>query len=227
MQESFWWWQCSVRYSLPLSPPPGISVPYHCLFGDKLVLNKFHQTEIAFIVLLLLRILLFLCWTIHLIKMAKSVFFLWCFIFVISGPSGGFLQGTHFSCQSSERCLFSYVSFFVISGPSGGFLQGTHCICQSSERCSCTGMVITSSSFPWQADHSPKCLLFFVCFSWLNKHLFHEILMHASDYHMTVKYLWYTVSDWNCDLMVFMTTCPSSTLYFYWLAAWYVLTMCP
>ena len=27
MQESFWWCQCSVRYySLPLSPPPGISV---------------------------------------------------------------------------------------------------------------------------------------------------------------------------------------------------------
>ena len=27
IQESFWWWQCSVRYSLPLPPPPGISVP--------------------------------------------------------------------------------------------------------------------------------------------------------------------------------------------------------
>ena len=27
MQESFWWWQCSVRYRLPLPPPPGISVP--------------------------------------------------------------------------------------------------------------------------------------------------------------------------------------------------------
>ena len=25
-QESFWWWQCSERYSLPLPPPPGISV---------------------------------------------------------------------------------------------------------------------------------------------------------------------------------------------------------
>ena len=22
MQESFWWWQCNVRYSLPLPPPP-------------------------------------------------------------------------------------------------------------------------------------------------------------------------------------------------------------
>ena len=28
MQESFWWWHCySIRYSLPLPPPPGISVP--------------------------------------------------------------------------------------------------------------------------------------------------------------------------------------------------------
>ena len=39
------------------------------------MLNKFHQTEITFIILLLFLILLFLCWTIHLIKMAKSVFF--------------------------------------------------------------------------------------------------------------------------------------------------------
>ena len=27
MQESFWWWQCSVRYSLPLPPPPGVVGP--------------------------------------------------------------------------------------------------------------------------------------------------------------------------------------------------------
>ena len=39
------------------------------------MLNKFHQTEIAFIVLLLLLILLFLCEIIYMMKMAKSVFF--------------------------------------------------------------------------------------------------------------------------------------------------------
>ena len=27
MQESFWWWQFSVRYSLPLPPPPGVAGP--------------------------------------------------------------------------------------------------------------------------------------------------------------------------------------------------------
>ena len=27
MQKSLWWWQCSVRYSPPLPPPPGISGP--------------------------------------------------------------------------------------------------------------------------------------------------------------------------------------------------------
>ena len=26
MQESFWWWQSTIRYSLPLPPPPGILV---------------------------------------------------------------------------------------------------------------------------------------------------------------------------------------------------------
>ena len=159
------------------------------------MLNKFDQTEIVFIVLLLLLILLFLCEIIHMIKMAESVFppdvsflsyqdqveafdkahiafskavkdaFFLMFHFCHIRTSGGFLQGTHCLCQSSKICFFLMFHFFVISGPSGGFLQGTHCICQSSEKCSSTGMVITSSSFPRQVDHSPKCLLFCVCFN--------------------------------------------------------------
>ena len=36
--ESFWWWQCSVRYSLPLPPPPGISVPASTSSGDTVAL---------------------------------------------------------------------------------------------------------------------------------------------------------------------------------------------
>ena len=52
MQESLWWWQCSVRYSLPLPPPPGILVPpppppSPYPFGDKSVLNKLNQTKAA------------------------------------------------------------------------------------------------------------------------------------------------------------------------------------
>ena len=41
MQESFRWWRCSVKYSPPLPPPPGISVPRECLFGDNPALNTF------------------------------------------------------------------------------------------------------------------------------------------------------------------------------------------
>ena len=39
--ESFWWRQCSVRYSLPLSPPPGILIStsqHH--FGDNSALTR-------------------------------------------------------------------------------------------------------------------------------------------------------------------------------------------
>ena len=45
MQEPFWCSQCSVRYCLPLPPPPGISVPtqYQCLFRDNLALIEFNQ----------------------------------------------------------------------------------------------------------------------------------------------------------------------------------------
>ena len=44
MQKSFWWWQHSVRYSLPLSPPPGISVPAGTSSArDNSALKKFNQ----------------------------------------------------------------------------------------------------------------------------------------------------------------------------------------
>ena len=45
MQESFWWSQCSVRYSLPLPTPPGISVPA----TTSSALNKFNQTNLKVI----------------------------------------------------------------------------------------------------------------------------------------------------------------------------------
>ena len=38
-QEWFWWWQSSVRYSLPLPPPPGISAPT-CTFSETASVTK-------------------------------------------------------------------------------------------------------------------------------------------------------------------------------------------
>ena len=45
IQESFWWWQCSIRYCFP---PPLTSWdlgPRRHLFGDESAFNKFNQTE--------------------------------------------------------------------------------------------------------------------------------------------------------------------------------------
>ena len=42
MQESLWWWQCRVRYSLPLPPPAGISVPAST---SAETLNSFNQPD--------------------------------------------------------------------------------------------------------------------------------------------------------------------------------------
>ena len=40
IQESLWWWQCSIMYSFPLSLPTGISVPGQYVLGDNSLINK-------------------------------------------------------------------------------------------------------------------------------------------------------------------------------------------
>ena len=40
IQESLWWWQCSVMYSFPLSLPTGISIPGQYILGDNSLINK-------------------------------------------------------------------------------------------------------------------------------------------------------------------------------------------
>ena len=43
MQESFWRWLSSARYSLPLHRPPVISVPASSYFGHNSALKTFNQ----------------------------------------------------------------------------------------------------------------------------------------------------------------------------------------
>ena len=43
--ESFWWWQCSIRYNLPHPPPPGMPDPTTglCSKATDSLLNMFSQ----------------------------------------------------------------------------------------------------------------------------------------------------------------------------------------
>ena len=47
MQESFWWWQCSVRYIASLFAYLCDLSPRYYLFGDNSALNTFNRPESA------------------------------------------------------------------------------------------------------------------------------------------------------------------------------------